>query len=79
MEQVPAYFLKEFVKSQKFENTNQVMEAMKEMFAEVLQQVMSCELDEKLGYEKSQRVSDDAVELSEKNYRNGYSKKTVKT
>jgi len=79
MEQVPANLLKEFVKSQKFENTNHVMEAMKEMFAEVLQQVMSCELDEKLGYEKSQRVSDDAVELSEKNYRNGYSKKTVKT
>ena len=55
------------------------MAAMKEMFGEVLQQVMECELEEKLGYEKSERVSADSETDLSKNYRNGYSKKTVKT
>ena len=55
------------------------MAAMKEMFGEVHQQVMECELEEKLGYEKSERVSDDGETDMSKNYRNGYSKKTVKT
>ena len=52
---------------------------MKEMFRDVLQQVMESELDTELGYEKSQRVSDLAVENKPRNYRNGYSKKAVKT
>ena len=71
--------MKEFVNSQKFESTADVMAAMKEMFGEVLQQVMECELEEKLGYEKSERVSDESETDLSKNYRNGYSKKTVKT
>ena len=37
------------------------------------------ELEEKLGYEKSQRISEFAESDTPKNYRNGYSKKTVKT
>lgn len=49
------------------------------MFAEVLQQVMVCELDEQLGYEKGERKSDSDAVNTERNYRNGYSKKTVKT
>ncbi|MBD5148427.1 MAG: IS256 family transposase [Oscillibacter sp.] len=52
---------------------------MKEMFRDVLQQVMESELDTELGYEKSQRTSDSAAENKGRNYRNGYSKKTVKT
>lgn len=48
---------------------------MKEMFAEVLQQVMVCELDDQLGYEKSERKSHSDGENNERNYRNGYSKK----
>jgi len=79
MEKTPAVLLKEFVMSQEFESTAEVMTAMKELFADVLNQVMSCELDEQLGYEKSQRVSETAVETEPKNYRNGYGKKTVKT
>lgn len=39
---------------------------------------MECKLDDQLGYEKSERVSNSAAESSEKNYRNGYSPKTVK-
>ena len=40
MEKTPATMMKEFVNSQKFESTADVMAAMKEMFGEVLQQVM---------------------------------------
>ena len=79
MEKTPATMMKEFVNSQKFESTADVMAAMKEMFADVLQQVMECELEEKLGYEKSERVSNEGENTESKNYRNGYSKKTVKT
>ena len=79
MEKTPSQMMKEFVNTQKFESTTEVMSAMKEMFADVLQQVMECELEEKLGFKKSQRIADnDETELS-KNYRNGHSKKTVKT
>jgi len=55
------------------------MEAMKEMFRDVLQRVMESELEEKLGYEKSERLSSDDESGLLKNYRNGYSQKTVKT
>lgn len=40
MEKVPAELMKEFVSSQAFTNTADIMEAMKTMFADVLQQVM---------------------------------------
>ncbi len=40
---------------------------------------MEAELEEKLGYEKSERVSEKAEQGVSKNYRNSYSKKTVKT
>ena len=52
---------------------------MKEPFSDGLQQAMEAELEEKLGYEKSERMSKDGENISSKNYRNGYSKKTVKT
>ena len=79
MEKTPQELLKAYVDSQKFNSTTEIMTAMKEMFRDVLQQVMESELDTELGYEKSQRVSDTAGEKKERNYRNGYSKKTVKT
>lgn len=79
MEQTPKEMLKAYVDSQKFSSTTEIMDAMKEMFRDVLQQVMESELDAELGYEKSQRTSETAVENKLRNYRNGYSKKTVKT
>ena len=39
---------------------------------------MECELSDELGYEKSERMSNDECGNKSKNYRNGYSKKTVK-
>ena len=79
MEKAPAELMKEYVNSQKFTSTTEIMEAMKTMFGDVLQQVMEAELDTKLGYEKSERTSNDDESRLSKNYRNGHSKKTVKT
>ena len=55
------------------------MTAMKDMFKDILQEVMECELADELGYEKSERMSSDEYSNKSKNYRNGYSKKTIKT
>ena len=52
---------------------------MKDMFKDILQEVMECELADELGYEKSERMSSDEYSNKSKNYRNGYSKKTIKT
>ncbi|MHC1749377.1 MAG: IS256 family transposase [Cellulosilyticaceae bacterium] len=63
-----------FIKEQNFTSTDQVLETMKLMFKEVLQEALEVELEEKLGYDK--------YNISEKdisNSRNGYSKKTVKS
>lgn len=79
MSKVPAEVLKEYVNDQKFCSTAEVMEAMKDMFRDVLQQVMEGELDETLGYGKSERLSNNDETAESKNYRNGYSEKTVKT
>ena len=79
MEKTSKELLKEFVKSQHFTSTKDIMDSMKELFSDVLQTVMEAELEEKLGYEKSERVSDKTENGMSKNYRNGYSKKTVKT
>ena len=74
-----AEMMREFVRSQNFTSTDEVMTAMKDMFKDILQKVMECELADELGYEKSERVSNDECSNKSKNYRNGYSKKTVKT
>jgi putative transposase len=79
MSVTPAEMMKEYVNSQKFSSTTEVMVAMNEMFKDVLQQVMECELDNKLGYEKSERISDNDEIAVSKNYRNGYSQKTIKS
>ena len=70
MEKTSKELLKEFVKSQHFTSTKDIMDSMKELFSDVLQTVMEAELEEKLGYEKSERVSDKTE--------NGMSKKLQK-
>ena len=79
MEKTSKELLRDFVNSQHFTCTTDIFNAMKELFSDVLQQVMEAELEEKLGYEESERMSKDGENISSKNYRNGYSKKTVKT
>lgn len=77
MQSAPKNLLKEYVKSQQFSSTADIMQAMKEMFRDVIEQVMEVEMDDELGRERCQRS--DEAEGQAKNYRNGYSKKTVKT
>ena len=79
MELTPKELMKHYVDSQNFTSTTQIMQAMKELFRDAIQQVMESELDVELGYEKSERMSDSENDNLSKNYRNGYSKKTVKT
>ena len=79
MSKTSAEIMKEYVRSQNFTSTDEIMAAIKDMFKDVLQEVMECELSEELGYEKSERLSDADCNNKSKNYRNGYSKKTVKT
>ena len=79
MRKTASELMREYVREQQFTSTDEVMQAMKDMFRDVLQQVMECELSETLGYEKSERMSDSDCPEKSKNYRNGYSKKTVKT
>ena len=79
MELTPKELMKQYVESQNFTSTTQIMQAMKELFRDAIQQVMESELDVELGYEKSERMSDSENDNLSKNYRNGYYKKTVKT
>ena len=79
MELTPKELMKQYVDSQNFTSTTQIMQAMKELFRDAIQQVMESELDVELGYEKSERMSDSENNNLSKNYRSGYSKKTVKT
>lgn len=48
---------KEFVNGQHFTSTTDIMNNTKELFIDVPQTVMKARLEEKLGYEKSERVS----------------------
>ena len=76
MQSAPQELLKQYVQSQHFTSTADIMEAIKEMFRDVIQQVMEVEMDEELGRERCQRAG---TENTSPNYRNGYSQKTVKT
>ena len=76
MNTAPQELLKEYIKSQKFTSTAEIMTAMKEMFRDVVQTAMEVELDEELGRERCQRAE---RANTAPNYRNGYSRKTVKT
>ena len=77
MQTAPAELLKEYVQSQNFTSTADIMAAMKDMFRDVIQTVMEVEMDEELGRQRCERSS--APEGQPRNYRNGYSRKTVKT
>lgn len=79
MSMVPKEVIRELIRERNFTNTTDVMECIKSMFKDVLQEVMEAELETELGYEKQERRSDNVDAGMSKNYRNGYSKKTVKT
>ena len=59
--------IKGLVKEQHFTSTIDVMNCMKEMFAGVLQETLNAEMDEHLGFDKSERRNSS----EKKNYCNG--------
>lgn len=77
MQSAPQDLMKQYVQSQHFTSTSEIMQAMKEMFRDVIQTAMEVEMDEELDRERCQRSQE--PEGKPRNYRNGYSKKTVKT
>lgn len=74
MSKLPKELLKDYVKTQNFTSTEEVLAAMKEMFKGVVQEVLEAEMEEHLGYDKY-----DVSEKKISNSRNGYSKKTIKS
>lgn len=74
MSNVSKDLLREYIKEQKFTSADDIMNGLKDMFKDVLQEALEAEMDETLGYGKY-----DAEEKNIDNSRNGYSKKTVKT
>lgn len=74
MGNVSKELLREYIKEQKFSNANEILDGLKLMFRDVLQESLEAEMDEALGYGKY-----DSVEKTNDNSRNGYSKKTLKT
>lgn len=65
---IPKEVIREYVKNEKFTNTNDIMESIKSMFADVLNEVLQCEMDEQLGYDKHERTESGE---EKKNYRKG--------
>ncbi len=74
MSVLPKELVRDFIKNQNFTSSDDILELLKDMFKDVLQEALEVELEEKLGYDKYQ-ISDKATT----NSRNGYSKKTVKS
>lgn len=74
MSKVSKELLRNYIKEQNFKSSNDVLAAMKEMFADVLQEALEAEMDTHLGYDHY-----NVSEKSTDNSRNGYSKKTVKS
>jgi transposase-like protein len=74
MSNISKELLKNYVNEQSFSTPDDVLNAMKEMFKDVLQEVLEAEMDSHLGYDKN-----DLSEKDTANRRNGYSSKTVKS
>lgn len=76
--EIPKELIKEYVKSEDFKSTGDIMESIKNMFTQVLNEVLQCEIEEKLGYDKHERT-ENSREMEDKNYRNGSTRRKIKT
>ena len=47
--------IKDLVNEQKFTSTQDIMECMKGMFADVLEQTLQAEMDQHLGYDRAEK------------------------
>ena len=64
--------LRSFIKENKLVSAQDAQNAMKELFAETIQEMLEAEMDTHLGYEKR-----DTKQKATPNHRNGKSKKTI--
>lgn len=71
---IPREVLRAFIKDNNLKTAEDVQNALRDMFAGTLQEMLETEMDQNLGYEKH----DDANKNTE-NRRNGHSKKTVRS
>jgi len=53
---IPKEVIRELIKSEEFKNTGDIMESIKAMFADVMNEILQCEIEEKLGYKKHERA-----------------------
>lgn len=65
-------FFRNYIKEQNFNDSNDALNSLKDLFKDVLQEAIAEELDDMLGYEKNLTNQYD-------NNQNGYSKKTIKS
>ena len=63
--------IQSLIQDDNIKSANDVHDALKDLFKDVLQEMLNAELTEHLGYEKNEYTEDN------ENYRNGYSQKTV--
>lgn len=75
MESIPQNLPKEYVKNQNFTSIAQIMNAMKNMFKNVIEQVMKHKLEKNLGFEKGQHTLELDDSCIPKSYHKDYSKK----
>lgn len=66
--------LRQFIKENKLKSAQDVQNALKDLFAETLQEMLEAELDDNLGYAKN-----DTQNKQTSNRRNGHSKKTIRS
>ena len=52
MSVLPKELVRDFIKNQSFSSSDNVLDLLKEMFKDVLQETLEVELEEKLGYDK---------------------------
>ena len=69
MSKISKELLRNYVKEQNFATPDDILNAIKEMFKDVLQEVLETEMDSRLGYDKN-----DLNEKDTANRRNGYSR-----
>ena len=74
MKNMSKELLREYIKEQNFNSPNEILNSLKDLFKDVLQEALEAEMDEALGYSK---YGNNDKDIS--NSRNGYSKKTIKT
>lgn len=70
----PREIMREFIKQNNIVTADDAQNAVKELFASTLQEMLEAELDHSLGYEKN-----DAKNKGTENRRNGHSDKTVRS